>query len=458
MAAALAMLALTGSALAAPSPRLVARQDSDPATTGNVTLAPVTVTSDDADSFAPQYNTSLPYGTDESFVSVGLTTTHGNVLLEGLTSVVSVTCAADAVSIVFDSADNLDAAYSAWSPFPYLLFTTNHMGDCDSELERGFFVADSFTTDASALTLVAGAQKTDVSSVASYIRTDFNGLPFLLDTSETKRSLGSVTFSPAPLNFNTSLVVNDTTLYSDDFFTADVSGSLNLSITVGGTLVYNVLKSELESLEAYLETNTTSELVLGLDFAIPYNQTFAYSFNAGSSTVEIPGLLSFGPTIGFEIGAVVEADAAVDVTLTLGSEIENGTFTLDYTGNLSYSGSWEPTFSVGVSVSEAAGVSATPFVESNFDLAFSLLNGTRQVSGGIAPRSSFPTEISLDAEESIGSSGVPTVTDKGDAACTDGVEVVSVFDFGLDAYVTGKWDDEYQFNVSVPVLDQCLSW
>lgn len=66
------------------------------------------------------------------------------------------------------------------------------------------------------------------------------------DANQAKRSLGDVTFSPAPLNFNTSLVLNETTLYSDAYLTAALDGgSLDLSITVGGTLVYNVVKSVL---------------------------------------------------------------------------------------------------------------------------------------------------------------------------------------------------------------------
>lgn len=204
-------------------------------------------------------------------------------------------------------------------------------------------------------------------------------------------------------------------------------------------------------------------MTLGLNVGIPYNKTFSYSFSAGTTNVAIPGVLSFGPTIGFAIGAEVVADAGVDVELSLGSEIYNGSVTLDYTGNLSYAGSWHPTFSVGVNVSEAAGVSVTPFVQSNFDLAFSLLNGTYDISGGIAPRSSFPTTIALDAEQSVGAGAssdvAPTVTDKvAGETCTDGVEVTSIFDFALDAYVTGKWNDEVLYNVSIPVLDQCLSW
>ncbi|PSS03507.1 hypothetical protein BD289DRAFT_449585, partial [Coniella lustricola] len=170
-----ALLAMASPVLAGPSSVMQARQSTDASTTnGTVTYSPVSAntSTETPDIFTPQYNATLPYSdsttTSSSLVSVGLTTEHGNVLLESLTSVVSVSCAAtgDSVSMVFDSAANLQAAYSEWSLFTHLLFTTNHMGDCDSEFERGFFVAESFTTDVESLTLIASAEKADLGSVA----------------------------------------------------------------------------------------------------------------------------------------------------------------------------------------------------------------------------------------------------------------------------------------------------
>lgn len=199
-------------------------------------------------------------------------------------------------------------------------------------------------------------------------------------------------------------------------------------------------------------------LDFGIDF--PANQTFSYTKALDLYTVDIPGVLSFGPQISFVIGAELIADAGVDVVLDLSSTIYNGTFTLDYTGNLSASGSWSPTFDVSVEISEAAGVSINPFVTSIFEIDLSILGGDFNVSGGIAPNVSFPTTVALDANQDIGGgrNETVTVTDKGDGACENGVELVSNLDFSLDAFVVGQWDDEYAYNVSLSILDQCLSW
>lgn len=199
-------------------------------------------------------------------------------------------------------------------------------------------------------------------------------------------------------------------------------------------------------------------LDFGIDF--PSNETFSYNKALDFYVVDIPGVFSFGPQIAFTIGAELVADAAVDVVLDLSSTIYNGSFTLDYTGNLSASGSWSPTFDVSVDISEAAGVSIKPFVTSSFELDISILGGAFNASGGIAPNVSFPTTVALDADQEIGGgkNETVTITDKGSGACENGVELVSEFDFSLDAFVTGRWNDEYAYNVSLPILDQCLSW
>lgn len=79
------------------------------------------------------------------------------------------------------------------------------------------------------------------------MKTTFSGMSIQASgASKAKRGLGSVTFSPDPVNFSTELVLNETVLFSDDSFTATLeSGDLSLSVTVGGSLTYNVITSTL---------------------------------------------------------------------------------------------------------------------------------------------------------------------------------------------------------------------
>lgn len=165
MAAVLLLASLAGlTAAAAVSPHQKAPRQADDAS-ANVTLSPVTASSS---SLQPSVNVSLPYASPHdaaSVISVDLTASHASVLLEGISSVASVDCASDAVTITFDNADDLASAYSEWSSHPLLVLVTNHMSNCDSDLERGFFTASSFATDASALTLVASAQKASIGDI-----------------------------------------------------------------------------------------------------------------------------------------------------------------------------------------------------------------------------------------------------------------------------------------------------
>lgn len=105
-------------------------------------------------------------------------------------------------------------------------------------------------------------------------------------------------------------------------------------------------------------------------------------------------------------------------------------------------------------------MSVTPFISYSFELDFDILNGTHKASGGIAPSSDFPTTIALSAEQEIGSGSgeTATITGAGDAVCEDGLELVSNFDFALDAWITGEWDKEAVYNKTIPVLDKCLSF
>lgn len=48
-----------------------------------------------------------------------------------------------------------------------IVLVTNHLGDCDAELERSFFLASSVTFDNSTLVATAGSTKANISTVAS---------------------------------------------------------------------------------------------------------------------------------------------------------------------------------------------------------------------------------------------------------------------------------------------------
>lgn len=121
----------------------------------------------------PQKQVNLAWQTNnkESLVTVGLSMQNAAVVLEDISEVVAVDCTGNAsVSISFNTTDAFNEAISEWSAMnDSFVMITNHLGDCDAELERSFFVADSdnlasFETN---LTIIAQAEKSDVVSTAS---------------------------------------------------------------------------------------------------------------------------------------------------------------------------------------------------------------------------------------------------------------------------------------------------
>lgn len=131
---------------------------------------------------APTSNLNLAWQTPDnaSVVAVALNMQHPAVVLEDVDDVTAVDCTGQAsVAVTFDNLDAFDEALSSWSGLnDSFVLVTNHLGDCDSELERSFFVADTDTLASfeANLTIIAKAEKKDVYSTASKYRTMRNNL------------------------------------------------------------------------------------------------------------------------------------------------------------------------------------------------------------------------------------------------------------------------------------------
>lgn len=140
----------------------------------NVTnvFAPVTaphVDTQDNAYIVPQQNVSLYYAsnitTDASLV-VNHTLTLPAVLLEQIASISNVDCTASSVAVTFNDSSVFAAAKSAWTTDGTIVLITNHLGDCDPELERSFFVVESLSFNNATLVAMASSLKSNVSSTA----------------------------------------------------------------------------------------------------------------------------------------------------------------------------------------------------------------------------------------------------------------------------------------------------
>lgn len=113
----------------------------------------------------------LPYGSNTSDIVIGVNHTmkYPSVLLEGIASVSSVDCSETSVAITFNDSSIFAATQVEWSNGT-LILVTNHMGDCDAEAERGFFLVDSLVWNTTSLVATATSSKTDVNSTAGKFR------------------------------------------------------------------------------------------------------------------------------------------------------------------------------------------------------------------------------------------------------------------------------------------------
>ena len=107
---------------------------------------------DEANStIAPQSNVTLYFASSDTASSnivaeLNATMKYPSVLLEDITSVTGVDCSTSSVSITFSDAATFASSLELWSAESFLLFT-NHLGNCDTDTERGIYLVNGVKSD-----------------------------------------------------------------------------------------------------------------------------------------------------------------------------------------------------------------------------------------------------------------------------------------------------------------------
>lgn len=115
----------------------------------------------------PSNSVTLGYGVSgASLVNVSLALSRPAIILEEVNAISSVDCEQDSVTVVFNDTTAFETAVSQWPQTSSFILVTNHLGDCDAELERGFFLAEGVRTLDESLTIIVAAEKTQVNSTA----------------------------------------------------------------------------------------------------------------------------------------------------------------------------------------------------------------------------------------------------------------------------------------------------
>lgn len=99
-------------------------------------------------------------------VNVTHTMKYPTILLEEIASLINVDCSASSVAMTFNDSSVFSTIRGSWSTNQTLVLITNHLGDCDEELERSFFIAKKLTWDSKNLVAIANSVKTDIEHTA----------------------------------------------------------------------------------------------------------------------------------------------------------------------------------------------------------------------------------------------------------------------------------------------------
>ncbi|KAK2026579.1 hypothetical protein LX32DRAFT_665189 [Colletotrichum zoysiae] len=449
-----------------------------PAVNTTHTFGPTTapgIDTKDPVNIVPAANVSLYYagaaggsadGTQGS-IDMKLAFKNPAVVLEHVDAVKAVVCADDELTVAFSDAEAFGEAVRGWTASADeggFVLVTNHLGNCDAEFERGFFLATGLTADEGSLSVTVAASKEELASVAGACEMSFTSLP----AATLSRRL---TLDPSyTLSFAQGLA-NDTVLFSDGQYvniTADEAW-FSSSITFSGYLKYNFWGFKVEDLYFDLDATFDSAVGVTVDVLAAYSHSLKYAPDALSySLVSVPGVVELGPGVAFAVGLDLNVSAAVGVTAGLSVGLPAGKVHLDFLDwDKSSATGWDPVYSSHANITESADVRVDTSADVTVKLAFNLLGGLVDLSSGITASPGFDNTFKLRGDQKLGLSGnftsapAEAVADvpKDGLVCADknGVEFATDFYFNLTGYATKYWSREL-YSTRIPLWDVCYSF
>ncbi|RDW84804.1 hypothetical protein BP6252_02394 [Coleophoma cylindrospora] len=458
-AKAAAVLALADIAASIPIEAYTNVQGRAATTNATTVLAPVSNPNIDKvalENVVPTTNVSLIYGVngtlDQGDMKVSHAMKYPTVVLEDIAAVTAVDCDATSVVVTFANLTVFNAAQTAWAAESPFVLITNHMGDCDAELERGIFLTSTLTFDTTTLEVTFASEKTDVSTTANVTEIAFG---HLAGTAIAKRTTINPTYT---MDFTAPLADN-TVLYQYAPYvtvTADTA-TVGANVTFSGYFKYNWLLFKVEDLYFDVDTDFSADLALSLDLAASYSTSFAYTAPSLTySLVSVPGLLTIGPALNFEIGADLSVNAAVDVTTEVGLALTGGSAHLDLLDSASSSTTgWTPEYTASINATGSVEGEVNPYVALTVEVAIDFFSGLVDLSAGLTAQPGLNNTLTLTASGGVDLAGVTGLNSSG--TCSEGLELASEFVFDLDAFAT-QWYSTTLYSVAIPIVDQCYSW
>ncbi|KAL5315328.1 hypothetical protein ACEPPN_016195 [Leptodophora sp. 'Broadleaf-Isolate-01'] len=387
--------------------------------------------------------------TEEMTASINATMKYPSVLLEDIDSVSKVDCSDTSVSITFNNQADYDETSKDWPASDFVLFT-NHLGDCDTDNQRGLYIVNSVTRDDKTLTVVAASTKSTFDNSTSEMTIDYT------KPASTKRQITQTWFADMPGN----LVLNDDPLKKSLSISVN-EPKLGGDLSVSGHLHFSWLKLKPTSFYVDVDLGLSASANVKVSAGLSYDND-VYTFSPASLTISafsIPGILDVGPALAFTMGVEVAASGTVEISADLSATISNGHAHIDFldSKNTVTSG-WDPVYTHAVNVSAAVEAQVNPFVELTAEMAVSFLGGLLDLSSGIKARPTLINVFSLQAQFNIDNANNVTIPASTDETCVNGVWFSSAFDFIVTAFVTQFYEIEV-YRLDVPIYKSgCWTW
>ncbi|KAH7381060.1 hypothetical protein BKA64DRAFT_685577 [Cadophora sp. MPI-SDFR-AT-0126] len=404
----------------------------------------------------PQTNITLGYSsinvTDQMSALIQATMKLPSVLLEDIDSISSVDCSTDSVAVKFANQADFEESFADWPSSNFILFT-NHLGDCDTDNERGLYVVSSVAFDNATFTVTASSKKSTFDEQTDEMTIEYTKPA---DTGVSKREITQTWFGDFPGN----LILNDDPLKKSLSISVN-EPKLGGNIAVSGHLHFSWLKLKATSFYVDVDLGLSASANVKVSAGLSYDND-VYTFSPASITVSafsIPGILDVGPALAFTMGVEVAASGTVEISADLSATISNGKAHIDFldSKNTVTSG-WDPVYTHAVNVSAAVEAQVNPFVELTAEMAVSFLGGLLDLSSGVRARPTLINVFSLNAQFNIDNANNVTIPASTDETCVNGLWFSNAFDFIVTAFVTQFYEIEV-YRLDVPIYKSgCWTW
>ncbi|KAH7371897.1 hypothetical protein BKA64DRAFT_715388 [Cadophora sp. MPI-SDFR-AT-0126] len=338
---------------------------------------------DEADSpIIPQNNVTLYFASSDTATSnivaeLNATMKHPSVLLEDISAVTDVKCSTSSVKITFSDATTFASSLDLWSSETFLLFT-NHLGNCDTDTERGIYMVNRVQSDNTKLMITAESVEISFSN-----STETMDISFLTPTTTTaaKRGLLSNFIGSFPTNIivaDNSVTVSTTTGPTEESLQiTDENTSFTGSLDLAGHGSFDFRKFNFTDFyfDLDLSASTAAKIEVEVTGSCGDN-LFTYSpLDLRIAAFSIAGILNVGPQIAFELGVEVSAKGSVGISTDFTVTLADGLVHLDLLNSTgSYTSGWTPTFTHKTNITAAVETQVNPYVQLTAEIGANLLN------------------------------------------------------------------------------------